>query len=62
MSGNSKGEPNAKNQPESDRFTNFVRRLMAVPHSEVKAAMEADKQKKRVASSSRVSGASSRER
>lgn len=61
MSGNSKGEPNAKGPSDFDRFSDFVRRLMAVPHSEVKAAMEAHK-KNRVASVSRDSGASSRER
>jgi len=62
-SGNSKSDqPNANALSEFDRFSSFVRRLMAVPHSEVKAAMEADKKMKLGASSSRVSGASSRER
>jgi hypothetical protein len=45
-----------------DKFTNFVRRLMAVPHSEVKAAMEADKTKRRGAPVSRDPDASSKER
>jgi hypothetical protein len=40
MSGHSKGEPNAS-------FTNFVRRLVAVPHSEIKAKLEAEKEVKR---------------
>jgi hypothetical protein len=56
MSGHSKGdEPNAK-------FTNFMRRLVAVPHSEIKAKLEAEKEAKRASkvSSSRVSGASSK--
>ncbi len=34
----------AKNEPgEFDRFTNFMRRLLAVPHSEVKAKLDAEK-------------------
>jgi hypothetical protein len=63
MSGNSKGEPNAKNQPgEFERFTNFMRRLVAVPHSEIKAAMEAERKSKISSSVSRDSASSSRER
>jgi hypothetical protein len=35
----------AKNETENiDKFTDFVRRLMAVPHSEIKARIEARKQ------------------
>ncbi len=47
-----------------DNFTNFMRRLMAVPHSEIKAQLEAEKEAKRTlkASVSRVSGGASRER
>ena len=40
MSGHSKDEPNAK-------FTDFMRRLVAVPHSEIKAKLEAEKEAKR---------------
>lgn len=29
------------------QFTNFMRRLVAVPHSEIKAQLDADKAKKR---------------
>lgn len=56
-----KPKPSAKNEPgDFDKFSNFVRRLMAVPHSEVKAAMEADKQEK-LSSASRVPVASSKQ-
>jgi hypothetical protein len=44
------------------KFQSFVRRLMAVPHSEVKAAMESDKRKRKTSSVSRVPGASSKGR
>jgi hypothetical protein len=54
----------AKNKTgEYDRFTDFLRRLVAVPHSEIKAKLEAEKAKKRRAkarSAYRVSGASSK--
>jgi hypothetical protein len=52
MSGNSSGsDPNAK-------FTDFMRRLVAVPHSEIKAKLEAEKAAKQTSkSSSRVSAA-----
>ncbi len=34
----------AKNElGEFDRFTEFMRRLLAVPHSEIKAALDAEK-------------------
>jgi hypothetical protein len=34
----------AKNEPgEFDRFTDFMRRLVAVPHSEIKAKLDAEK-------------------
>ncbi len=45
-----------------DKFTNFMRRLVAVPHSEIKAKLHAEKiAKKRKAkpSASRDSGAKS---
>jgi hypothetical protein len=53
MSGNSKSDEIDRN-----KFTNFVRRLMAVPHSELKARLDAEKEAKRAskASASRVSG------
>ena len=47
---------------EYDRFKSFLGRLVAVPHSEIKAQLDAEKAKKRKAktrSASRVSGASS---
>lgn len=43
---------------EFDRFKGFMQRLVAVPHSEIKAAMEAEKKAK--ASSSRVPASSSK--
>jgi hypothetical protein len=34
----------AKNEPgEFDRFKNFMQRLVAVPHSEIKAKLDAEK-------------------
>jgi hypothetical protein len=40
------------------QFTNFVRRLVAVPHSEIKAKLDAEKRaKKRRKASSRASRA-----
>jgi hypothetical protein len=43
-----------------DKFTDFMRRLVAVPHSEIKAALDAEKAAKRMTkSASRVSGESS---
>lgn len=61
MSNHSK--PSAKNeQGDFDRFTNFMRRLVAVPHSEIKAKLDAEKQAKKQrrkpSSSSRASRAS----
>ena len=42
----------------SENFTTFMRKLVSVPHSEIKAKLEAEKQiKKGKATSSRVSGA-----
>jgi hypothetical protein len=39
--------PSAKNeQGEFERFTNFMRRLVAVPHSEIKAKLDAEKRAK----------------
>ncbi|MGA7831732.1 MAG: hypothetical protein WCA21_12285 [Terracidiphilus sp.] len=56
--------PSAKNDTgEFDRFTDFLRRLVAVPHSEINAQLDAEKAAKRKVknrSASRVSGASSK--
>jgi hypothetical protein len=44
-----------------DKFTNFMRRLVAVPHSEIKAKLDAEKQekqrRKKLSSASRASHA-----
>jgi hypothetical protein len=45
-------------QGDSGLFTNFMRKLMQVPHSEIKAELEAEKAAKRPKASSRVSGVS----
>ena len=46
-----------------DQFTSFMRRLVAVPHSEVKAKLEAEKEVRRTSSaSSPASGAASKKR
>jgi hypothetical protein len=40
--------PSAKNvSGDFDKFTSFMRRLVAVPHSEIKARLEAEKEAKR---------------
>jgi hypothetical protein len=40
-------EPSAKNVTgDFDKFKHFMRRLMAVPHSEIKAKLDAEKQAK----------------
>jgi len=56
-------KPSAKNEQGGfDRFTNFMKRLVAVPHSEIKAKLDAEKrakqQRKRRSSVSRASRAS----
>lgn len=57
MSGNSKGEPSAMSQVSSGTFSDFVTRILAVPHSEIKAQLDAEKEAKRIAkSASRASG------
>ena len=39
--------PSAKNDTgEFDRFTDFMRRLVSVPHSEIKAKLDAEKRAK----------------
>lgn len=48
---------------EYDRFTNFLRRLVAVPHSEIKAQLDKEKKKKqkaKLASASRAVAAPSK--
>jgi hypothetical protein len=60
-----KPKPSAKNVTgDFDKFSGFMRRLMAVPHSEIKAQLDAEKEAKRTlkASVSRVSDGASRER
>jgi len=44
----------------SENFTGFMQRLMRVPHSEIKAKLDAEREAKRTSkrSASRVSGAS----
>jgi hypothetical protein len=40
-------KPSAKNVTgDFDKFTNFMRRLVAVPHSEIRAKLDAEKQAK----------------
>lgn len=40
-------KPSAKNESgDFVKFTNFMRRLVAVPHSEIKAQLDAEKQAK----------------
>jgi hypothetical protein len=48
----------AKNETgDFDRFKDLTRKLMSVPHSELKARLDAEKEAKRIAkSASRVSG------
>ena len=67
MGGNSKDEPSAKSKVlrpsadsvrgDSETFVKFMRQLVQVPHSEIKAALEAEKEFKRTSkfSVSRVS-------
>ena len=38
-----------------DKFTNFMRRLVAVPHSEIKAKLDAEKRMKQKKRASRAS-------
>jgi hypothetical protein len=50
-----------KNEPgDFAKFTNFMRRLVAVPHSEIKAKLDAEKRakaRKKASSASRAEGA-----
>jgi hypothetical protein len=44
----SHSKPSAKNtEGDFDRFTDFMRRLVAVPHSEIKAKLDAEKRAKK---------------
>jgi hypothetical protein len=57
--------PSAKNVAgDFDKFTDFARRLFAIPHSEIKAKLDAEKEAKRTSktSASRDSGALSKSR
>jgi hypothetical protein len=53
--------PNQPNQPaknvtgDFDRFTGFMKRLVAVPHSEIKAKLDAEKAAKRTPKKKRAS-------
>jgi hypothetical protein len=50
--------PSAKNeQGDFGKFTNFMRRLVAVPHSEIKAKLDAEKRARKRKAASRVSHA-----
>jgi hypothetical protein len=45
--------PSAKNESGNfDEFTNFMRRLVAVPHSKIKAQLDAEKKAKRTSKTS----------
>jgi hypothetical protein len=49
----------AKNtEGDFDRFTGFMKRLVAVPHSEIKAKLDAEKAAKRTPKKKRASRAS----
>ncbi len=56
-----KPKPSAKNVTgDFDKFSNFARRILSVPHSEIKAQIDAEKAAKRTPkSASRASGESS---
>jgi hypothetical protein len=60
MSPTSKPVHPAKNVPgEFDRFTDFMRRLVAVPHSEIKAKLDAEKRIKEQKRTAKTSGRAS---
>jgi len=51
-------KPSAKNeQGDFARFTEFMKRLVAVPHSEIKTQLDAEKKTKAQRRASRVSSA-----
>lgn len=47
MSGNSKDEPSAEPKIFDNIFIDFVRRIVSVPHSEIKAKLDAEKAAKK---------------
>ncbi len=47
---------------EFDKFTNLLDRLLAVPHPDLKAALDAEKEQKKAAKSDLSSGHVSREK
>jgi hypothetical protein len=52
--------PTTETHGDFGKFTNFARQILSVPHSEIKAQMDAEKAAKRTPkASSRVSGGSS---
>ena len=52
-------KPSAKNEKgDFAKFENFMKRLVAVPHSEIKAKLEAEKRSKKRTRASRASSAS----
>lgn len=51
----SRPKPSAKNSGEFDKFSNFMQRLVAVPHSEIKAKLDAEKRARVKRRASRVS-------
>ena len=52
MSGNSKSEPSAILETFDPTFTEFVRRIVSVPHSEIKAKLDAERESKRTSKAS----------
>jgi hypothetical protein len=57
-------EPSAKiDTGDFDRFTEFARRLVSVPHAEIKAKLDAEREAKRTSrAASRVAASSSKVR
>jgi len=51
-------KPDPKTSPEFDRFTSFMKRLVAVPHSEIKAKLDAEKKSKQRKKRAKTSPAS----
>ncbi len=47
--------PAKSSEGDFDRFTGFMRRLVAVPHSEIKAKLDAEKAEKRTPKKKRAS-------
>ena len=42
-------KPSAENEPDDfAKFTNFMKRLVAVPHSEIKAKLDSEKRAKKL--------------